>query len=252
MLKYIFGFLLSSIVSFSFADKSDKSGDGDSKSGENDDKGAKDDEKDTDSKDKDKGEDDKAGEGPDDKPEKTHTEKEVNAAAAQGRKGAEAKFLKKLGVDNVEDIETKLKKLSEVEDADNSDLENANKALEKLTKQFGDQGEQVKTLLSRLLSSAVKAEALDPKYGINPKVVNDLWKLIKNDESIVEHLEIDEDTFKVTGIDKAIKAAIKGRDYMLLDEDDPKKQKGSPPRTPPRKGSDNSKGPVKAKRAPTL
>lgn len=242
MLKYIFGFLFSSIAMFSFADDNDKSGDGDQGSeGETNDK-SKDEEK--------PGEDDGEGQK-DDEPKLTHTEKEVNAAAAKGRKGAMAKLLKKLGVDSIEDAEAKLKQLSEVEAADNTDLENANKAIEKLTEEFGDQGERVKILLSKVVSGAVIAEARDPKYGINPEVVSDLWKLIQNDEEIVELLEIDEDTFEVTGIDKAIKAAIKGRDYMLVEEEDSKKKYGSPSKGKPR-SRDNSQKTEKPERVHTL
>lgn len=206
--------------------------------GADDDKGADDK---TDSK-KDKGEDKDEGEGQDDKPKMTHTKKDVDAAAGKARTSAESKTLKKLGVETLDEAIEKLTKLGKAEAAENTDLENANKDIEKLTKEKGDQDGVVKVLLSKVLSGAVKTEALDPKYKINPLVVNDLWKLIKNDEKIVGMLEIDEETFEVSGIEEAIKAAIEGREYMLVEEEDPKKKPGSPPRTTLR-SKGNSKEP---------
>jgi len=203
--------------------------------GAKDDSGESDDDKDsTDEKDKKEGEGQK-----DDKPKMTHTKKEVDAAAGSARKGAESKLLKDLGVDSIDDAKVKLKKQDDAEAANNTELENAQKDLEKLTKVKGEQDGKIETLLSRVVSSSVKKEALDSKYGLKPEAVNDLWKLIKNDEKLVEMLEIDEDTFEVTGIEKAIKSAIKGRDYMLAEEEDPKKKPGSPPKNP--RSRDNSK-----------
>ena len=188
--------------------------------------------------------------GGDSKPEGTFTQADLDRLAAKERKRGQDKGVKDLmetlGLDDVDSLKTTISEAAKLREDQLSEQEKLQNALEKAkaetekAKAEAQKASQAATL--KLMQAAVIREAAKADYNLHEDAISDVWTFIAQDA-----IEITDDG-KFKGIDKAVKAVIDKRPFMVNG------QKQQPPGSPRQRGkvTKSSEGLKKGKRGPAI
>lgn len=149
------------------------------------------------------------------------------SAREKGEAAGKAAALEAFGFDadtDPEVIKAALDAAKKQKAEDQSDVENATEALttaQKATEKANKAAEDATTerdkiaatSTRRLIRAELLLEASKEEYGINPDALTDVWSFITAEQ--MDNIEVDEKTDKVKGIDKALKAVLKTRQYLV-------------------------------------
>ena len=186
------------------------------------------------------------------KPTGTFTQEDLNKLAEKERKRGMDKgvgdLLEALGLENVDSLKTSLGELQKLKDSQLSEQEKLQKALDAANAEkeqaLNDAKAEKERATLMLMEAAVIREASKADHNIHETAVPDVWAFVDR-----ELIEVD-DKGGFSGIDKAVKAVIEKRPFMVADNK--KQQLPGTPRQRSKVNNQDGDGLDKSKRPSRL